>query len=92
MGTTQINIITAVGVVGVIIIVALAILVMRIFIKRFLSKQSPFGSAVQESRERAKESIGIAKDCLQVEREILAAQKETHELLKKIAAKLDQKP
>jgi hypothetical protein len=92
MGTTQINILTAAGVAGVLIIVGLAILVIRIFIKRVLSKQSPFGTAVQESRELAKESVGIAKDCLQVEREMLAAQKETNELLKKMAAKLDQKP
>jgi hypothetical protein len=92
MGTTQINIITGAGLVAVIIIVALAILVMRIFIKRVLNGQGPFGSKIQQSHDLAKESIGISKECLQVEKEMLAAQKETNELMKKIAARLDQKP
>jgi hypothetical protein len=91
-GTTQINILTVAGLAAVIIIVGLAILVMWIFVKRILGKQSPFTSKIQQSQELAKESVGIAKDCLQAEREILAAQKETNELLKTIAAKLDQRP
>jgi hypothetical protein len=99
MGMTQINILTVAGVAGVLIIVALAILVVGIFIKRVLSRQGAFGSKIQQSHDLAKESvglskesIGIAKECLQVEREMLAAQKETNELLRKVAAKLDQKP
>ncbi len=92
MGTTQINILTAAGVGAVVIILALAILVVRIFIKRVLSGQGPFGSKIQQSHELAKESIGISKECLQVEKEMLAAQKETNELLKRIAVKLDEKP
>ena len=90
--TTPINIITAAGLVAVLILVGLAILVVRIFVKRVLSQQGPFGARIQQSQELAKEALGISKDCLQVEREMLAVQKETNELLKRIAAKLDQKP
>lgn len=90
-GTTEIKILTAAGLAAVIIIVALAIVVVRIFMKRVLGQQSPFASKIQQSQELAKESVGIAKDCLQVEKEMLVAQKETNELLKKIAATLDQK-
>ena len=70
-------------VVGLIIVLAIAVgafLLFRSFMRRLQSGQGPMGSVLRDTRE-------VAKERLQVERELLATQKETNELLKELIAK-----
>jgi hypothetical protein len=83
MDKTQVIVANVVGSIVVLVIAVGALLFLRSFMRRLQSGQGPMGSVLHETRE-------VAKERLQVERELLAAQKETNELLKQMIAK--QKP
>jgi hypothetical protein len=83
MDKTQIILADVVGIIVVLAIAVGGLLLLRSFMRRLQSGQGPMGSVLQETRE-------VARERLQVERELLAAQKETNELLKQMIAK--QKP
>ena len=83
MDKTQIIIVDVVGIIVVLGIAVGALLLLRSFMRRLQGGQGPMGSVFQEARE-------VARERLQVERELLATQKETNELLKEMIAK--QKP
>jgi predicted Holliday junction resolvase-like endonuclease len=63
-----------------VIVIGFAIVLTRSIIRRFQSGQGPLGASLQQSRV-------VATERLQVERELLAAQKETNQLLKQIIEK-----
>ena len=73
--------------IGCVIVVAVAIAALfflRTFIRRLQNGTGPLGSVIQQNRE-------LAQQRLQVERELLAAQQQTNELLKQVLSRLDQK-
>lgn len=77
---------------AVVLVIAIgALLILRVFVKRMQSGQGPFGSVLQQSRELTKETLVVARERLQVERDLLTAQKETNGLLKEVITRLDKK-
>lgn len=77
--------------IGVLVIVLAIIAWMLVFLKRFQKGRGPLGSVMQQNHELVRESLAAAKEGLQVERELLATQKETNELLKQALAKIEKK-
>ena len=88
MNSTQVLIpyVVAIAVILVVFVFAVvfAMLLTRSVVRRIQSGQGPLGSVLQQSRD-------VARERLQVEKELLAAQKETNELLKQITTQLDKK-
>ena len=80
MDKTQIIVADVVGIIVVLVIAVGALLLLRSFMRRLQSGQGPMGSVLHDTRE-------VAKEGLEVERELLATQKETNELLKQLIAK-----
>ena len=80
MDNTQIIVADVIGVIIVLVVAVGGLLLLRSFLRRLQSGQGPMGSVLHESRE-------LARERLQVERELLAALKETNELLRQTAAK-----
>jgi hypothetical protein len=80
-----------VGIVVILVVGLVALLLLLGFMRRLQSGKGPLGSVVQQSRELAKENVEVARERLQVEKALLAAQKETNELLQQIVARLEKK-
>lgn len=77
--------------IGVLVIILAIIAWMLVFLKRIQKGRGPLGSVLQQNHELVRESLAAAKEGLQVERELLATQKETNELLKQALAKIEKK-
>ena len=76
---------------GTLVIVLAVIAWILVFLKRVQKGRGPLGSVLQQNHELVRESLAAAREGLQVERELLATQKETNELLKQALTRIEKK-